>query len=80
MGKEFCKKDFCKHCWKNMTLRDYKGRAWGEYCIEAVQGALDGLFDGPLNDLSCFSPRETKSVAKAKIIGRLLKSVKDEEP
>lgn len=72
MGKEFCKEDFCKHCWKNMTLRDYKGRSWGHYCLEMVQGAIDGLFDGPLNDLSCFEPRKSRSAAKEKIIGNLL--------
>lgn len=77
--KEFCREDLCKHCWKNMTLRDYKGRAWGDYCLEAVQGALDGLFFGPTNDLSCFSPRVTKSLAREKTIARLLKLVKDEE-
>lgn len=79
MDKEFCREDLCKHCWKNMTLRDYKGRAWGNYCLEAVQGALDGFFSGPTNDLSCFSPRKTKSVARAKLIGSLLDLVKDGE-
>lgn len=60
-----------------MTLRDYKGRAWGSYCLEAVQGAIDGIFIGPVNDVSCFEPRKTKSVEKMIMVAELFQAVKD---
>lgn len=72
-----CREDLCQHCWKMMALRDYKGRVWGRYCLEAVQGALDGLFCGPLNDVSCFEPRHTNSVEKMKKVAAFYQLVKD---
>lgn len=60
-----------------MTLRDYKGRAWGSYCLEAVQGAMDSTFWGPLDDASCFEPRHTKSVEKMKKVADFYQLIKD---
>ena len=75
--KTQCREDLCKYCWKNMTLRDYWGNSWGHYCLEAVQGAIDGIFSGPVNDASCFEPRKTKSVKKMIMVAELFQAVKD---